>query len=601
MKLTDLNRINLLVGINGSGKSSILELMMGVSKLSQLNNTGRQDIYVGKHSERLHSLFEPETEIKFTYTDSRESYRLKIITQSGDKWQLEKAGQPFGGSDVIAMMNVGSSPFHNLVGTQEGARNDKPFSDITIFDRDAHVRFTDIEKANAILQKINAAQRHFRERSLSSGSFTFENENEIRPEFVAGGTRYIAGLIAAIRQLSNASPVLLVDDLGDELFPAVRKILLPEIIDLIESSESTQFAQMFATTHNIEIVKTALHHPEYCSVYMFDYDGTLLEIEGAQQRKVESSAGIRSQEVVPAIASMLGLTDVDLGFPELVILVEEETKKTFLDALFKNPHFKRQFKTFDVLVPFQSGDGNTSKAVHNLLDLSKYFFYSEIWSDRYAIFVDYNTADYSIQGLAKTDSTRQKALAVAQAKLGHGKRFLLTKRDGEYMPTFEETYPTRLWEAYRKLHAIPETSPALWLGALDDHAERGKAKNGLALYVAENINSPELDTHYPELKYLLTMPIETTEYVEPIILADVEDSDPIDQMLEDALRAVTDSQKASTSMLQRKLRIGYGRAARIIEQLETLQIIAPADGARPRKVLVASFDEALAIVRTNFL
>jgi S-DNA-T family DNA segregation ATPase FtsK/SpoIIIE len=45
-------------------------------------------------------------------------------------------------------------------------------------------------------------------------------------------------------------------------------------------------------------------------------------------------------------------------------------------------------------------------------------------------------------------------------------------------------------------------------------------------------------------------------------------------------------QGGSTSLLQRRLRIGYGRAARIIDQLHTAGILGPPDGSKPREVLV---------------
>jgi S-DNA-T family DNA segregation ATPase FtsK/SpoIIIE len=64
-----------------------------------------------------------------------------------------------------------------------------------------------------------------------------------------------------------------------------------------------------------------------------------------------------------------------------------------------------------------------------------------------------------------------------------------------------------------------------------------------------------------------------------------------DDMYKDAVRVVIDSGKASTSLLQRRLRIGYARAARIIENMEEQGIIGPADGARPREVLISSLDE----------
>ena len=69
------------------------------------------------------------------------------------------------------------------------------------------------------------------------------------------------------------------------------------------------------------------------------------------------------------------------------------------------------------------------------------------------------------------------------------------------------------------------------------------------------------------------------------------DSGSDDDMYKDALRVVVDSGKASASLLQRRLRVGYARAARLIETMEDQGIIGPADGARPREVLISSIDE----------
>jgi len=69
------------------------------------------------------------------------------------------------------------------------------------------------------------------------------------------------------------------------------------------------------------------------------------------------------------------------------------------------------------------------------------------------------------------------------------------------------------------------------------------------------------------------------------------DSGSDDDMYKDALRVVIDSGKASASLLQRRLRVGYARAARLIETMEEQGIIGPADGARPREVLISSIDE----------
>ncbi|MCL2451600.1 DNA translocase FtsK [Candidatus Saccharibacteria bacterium] len=64
-----------------------------------------------------------------------------------------------------------------------------------------------------------------------------------------------------------------------------------------------------------------------------------------------------------------------------------------------------------------------------------------------------------------------------------------------------------------------------------------------------------------------------------------------DDEYRDAVRVVVEAGKASTSLLQRRLRIGYSKAARIMEEMEENGIIGAQDGSRPREVLVSSLDE----------
>jgi S-DNA-T family DNA segregation ATPase FtsK/SpoIIIE len=62
-----------------------------------------------------------------------------------------------------------------------------------------------------------------------------------------------------------------------------------------------------------------------------------------------------------------------------------------------------------------------------------------------------------------------------------------------------------------------------------------------------------------------------------------------DEMYDEAVRIVLETNQASISMLQRRLRVGYNRAARMVEQMEREGLVAPADGARPREVRSATF------------
>ncbi len=63
-----------------------------------------------------------------------------------------------------------------------------------------------------------------------------------------------------------------------------------------------------------------------------------------------------------------------------------------------------------------------------------------------------------------------------------------------------------------------------------------------------------------------------------------------DELFEDALRICVEMKRASTSVLQRRLRIGYGRAAAVLDQMERDGLIGKADGARPRPVLARAFE-----------
>ena len=58
-------------------------------------------------------------------------------------------------------------------------------------------------------------------------------------------------------------------------------------------------------------------------------------------------------------------------------------------------------------------------------------------------------------------------------------------------------------------------------------------------------------------------------------------------LFDDAVRLVFEFGKASTSLLQRRLRIGYGRAAHLIDLMERDGLVGPADGSRPRELLKA--------------
>lgn len=73
--------------------------------------------------------------------------------------------------------------------------------------------------------------------------------------------------------------------------------------------------------------------------------------------------------------------------------------------------------------------------------------------------------------------------------------------------------------------------------------------------------------------------------------ADADGEKEYDDRYDDAVALVTQAGQASISMVQRHLRIGYNRAARIVEMMEQERIIGPQDGVKPREVLARNYDD----------
>lgn len=65
-----------------------------------------------------------------------------------------------------------------------------------------------------------------------------------------------------------------------------------------------------------------------------------------------------------------------------------------------------------------------------------------------------------------------------------------------------------------------------------------------------------------------------------------EDGPDEDPMLNDAIKVVVENGQASTSLLQRKLKLGYARAARIVDEMEQRGVVGPYEGSKPRRVLI---------------
>jgi len=88
----------------------------------------------------------------------------------------------------------------------------------------------------------------------------------------------------------------------------------------------------------------------------------------------------------------------------------------------------------------------------------------------------------------------------------------------------------------------------------------------------------------------------TPEYDKAVISAPAKaegasETQEYDERYDEAVALITQSGQASISMIQRHLRIGYNRAARIIEVMEKEGLVGPSDGAKPREVLAKGYDD----------
>ena len=78
-------------------------------------------------------------------------------------------------------------------------------------------------------------------------------------------------------------------------------------------------------------------------------------------------------------------------------------------------------------------------------------------------------------------------------------------------------------------------------------------------------------------------------------------SSSTDETFETAVKLVIEARKASTSYLQRRLGIGYGRAAKLIDEMEDRGIVGPPNGSKPRQVLVSSYEEIGEYSKESFI
>lgn len=110
------------------------------------------------------------------------------------------------------------------------------------------------------------------------------------------------------------------------------------------------------------------------------------------------------------------------------------------------------------------------------------------------------------------------------------------------------------------------------------------------------VSEPEIQKVINHLKKSGIAPVYTEEVTQMPAVAWRREKETAerDELFPDAVRTVCQYDRASASLLQRRLKIGYARAARILDQLERTGIVGPAEGSKPRDVLIKNAEEFLA-------
>jgi len=100
------------------------------------------------------------------------------------------------------------------------------------------------------------------------------------------------------------------------------------------------------------------------------------------------------------------------------------------------------------------------------------------------------------------------------------------------------------------------------------------------------VSEPEISKLIEFLKESGIQPDYKEEVTDHVASRVSEDEEPEDELFAEAVRTICEYDRASASLLQRRLRIGYARAARLLDELEERGIVGTADGSKPRDVLI---------------
>jgi len=117
------------------------------------------------------------------------------------------------------------------------------------------------------------------------------------------------------------------------------------------------------------------------------------------------------------------------------------------------------------------------------------------------------------------------------------------------------------------------------------------------------VSEEEIKKMVDFLKNTGVEPVYTEEVLETPVKTDsrgrIQVGEGRDDLLDEALEVIFDDNRASSSLLMRRLQVGYSRSARILDELQAVGIIGPSEGSKPREILVNSFEEAKRMIDSS--
>jgi predicted ATPase len=436
-KIINPNKVNYLVGVNGSGKTSVLS---GLAQLGDVN-----DEHNFQDGSFLSVRWKPKDD---------EIHRT--ISVEGNPLTVNKRG----GLSLRAVLLKDGKLFTNADPRMQFDYNVNSAEQLDLLSETA----VDLQFHRYQASLLTTEMKPFATGKAETAFF--ERDRRVQLNSLSGGLKSIHNLKAALLQsfqeikpLSTFSQhiiIYLVEEPENSLHPSFQK-KIPGILDEFIQKVDKEFANdvyCFVSTHSPFLISEAANYDDH-KVFLME-DGGLLDLDGTQ---ISESAGYHGSQCAHVVGRMLGADASDLGYPENFVLVEEYSLQIVLqDAVQKK-----------IIRPYQfistSGIDRAPGFIEEMERLNTLLKCNPFYGDRYLVVLD-----------NFTESDGEKRLRKMKDRLG--KRFVELHEDG-------------LEDYYNNVDAVlhKEAIEALSKILKNDRVGLGIMKAKYARLIAQKINS----------------------------------------------------------------------------------------------------------------